>query len=122
MGPVDGARRSRRAASSTRTAALELVVEHVLRQPRMARRVLEVPAGVAQVGEPHRHVRLALLVVPLPGDQVEVVVRQEQVPVERDQVHRRHDVAELRVGDEVVEVHARPAGLERDEALSTMHT
>src|SRR5215475_107568 len=64
---------------------------------------------------------------PEPGQRVEAVVRQELPAVLRHEVHRSNDVAKDLLGDEVVEAHPDPAGLDpltamRDFALELVRT
>ena len=62
--------------------------------------------------ERHGRFRSSITVVPQPGRGIEPVPRQQLPALIRHEIHRIQDEGEHRLGQEIREVHADPAGLD----------
>ena len=84
-------------------------------------RVAEVAiAVVAELVQTHWWLDETGAMAPEATAWVEAVVGEKQVPVSGDEGHGIDDVAGDDVGDEVIEVHSHPAGLDALAALGDL--
>src|SRR5688572_5127827 len=98
----------------------EILVEDPLRLGRVPRAILELPVLVLEIGEPQLRFRMTVAVVPLSRGRVEAIEREQLPSFVRDQVHRLQNELKHLLRDEVVEVHAHPAGLDAFAALQDL--
>ena len=116
---VDGGR----ACGQQRVGLPKIAREGVFTCLRAAVRVGHRPVrAVGHFRQPQRRPRAAASMAPQAGARVETVVGQQPVPLRGQQVDRIRDVAGGGGGDEVIEVDARPAGLDPLAAVTDFLT